>query len=149
MKTYPIAMCLVCCVLLVTGCATAPRAPLTDAGEKIEIMVLSDRGNPSEMTELQYQHHVKVGQWMERDLLNVLRRLGYEAVLIESKDEFEARKGRYLLTVKIESYNPGGAARMLVRFSEGAASLDNRYSPLWHGLMVWNPPSTGKSYPGN
>ena len=142
MKTYPIAMCLVFCVLLVTGCATAPRAPLTDAGEKIEIVVVSDRGNPSEMTERQYEYRVEVGQWMERDLLNMLRRSGYEAVLIESKDKFEARKGRYLLTIKIESYNPGStAARMLVGFGAGAASLDNHYELYGitpQPLMSWN-----------
>jgi len=39
MKKYPIVMCLVLCVLLVAGCARAPRAPLTDMGHKIEIMV--------------------------------------------------------------------------------------------------------------
>lgn len=142
MKRHPIAICLALSLLLVTGCATAPRAPLTDAGEKIEIMVLSNRGNPSEMTERQYQYRVEVGQWMERDLLNMLRRSGYEAALIESKGEFEARKGRYLLTVKIESYNPGSsAARMLVGYGAGAASLDNHYE--FYGaapqpLMTWD-----------
>ena len=94
------------------------------------------------MTERQYQYRVEVGQWMERDLLNMLRRSGYDAALIESKGEFEAREGRYLLTVRIESYNPGSsAARFLVGFGAGAASLDNHYE--FYGtapqpLMIWD-----------
>jgi len=59
MKKYPIVMYLVLCMLLVTGCARAPRAPLSDMGQKIEIMVISDRGNPAEMTERQYKYRIE------------------------------------------------------------------------------------------
>lgn len=142
MKKYPIVMCLVLFVMLVAGCARAPRAPLSDAGEKIEIMVFSDRGNPAEMTERQYKYRIEVGQYMERDLINRLRRSGYRTALINSKDEFEARAGQYLLIVKIVSYNPGSsAARILVGFGAGAASLDNKYEFYGAGqepIMAWD-----------
>ena len=142
MKKYPIVMCLVLFVMLLAGCARAPRAPLSDAGEKIEIMVFSDRGNPAEMTERQYKYRIEVGQYMERDLINRLRRSGYRTELINSKDEFEARAGRYLLIVKIVSYNPGSsAARILVGFGAGAASLDNKYEFYGAGkepIMAWD-----------
>ncbi len=142
MKKYLIVMCLVLFVMLVAGCATAPRSVLTDVGEKIEIIVFSDRGNPAEMGERQYKYRIEVGQYMERDLINRLRRSGYEATLINSKDEFKARKGRYLLTVRIVSYNPGSsAARIIVGFGAGAASLDNQYELYGAGpqpLMTWD-----------
>ena len=142
MKKYPIVMCLVLFVVLVAGCARAPRAPLSDAGERIEIMVFSDRGNPAEMTERQYKYRIEVGQYMERDLINRLKRSGYRTELINSKDEFEARAGRYLLIVKIVSYNPGSsAARILVGFGAGAASLDNKYEFYGAGkepIMAWD-----------
>ena len=142
MKKYPVVMCLVLCVLLVAGCARAPRAPLSDTGQKIEIMVFSDRGSSAEMTERQYKYRIEVGQYMERDLINRLRRSGYRTELINSKDEFEARAGRYLLIVKIVNYNPGSsAARILVGFGAGAASLDNKYEFYGAGpepIMVWD-----------
>jgi len=142
MKKYLSVMCMVLCMLLVAGCVRAPRAPLTDAGEKTEIMVFSDRGNPAEMDERQYKYHIEVGQYMERDLINRLRRSGYQAALINSKDEFEARSGRYLLIVKIVSYNPGSsAARILVGFGAGTASLDNKYEFYGAGqepIMAWD-----------
>lgn len=142
MKKYPIVMCLVLFVMLVAGCARAPRAPLADAGEKIEIMVFSNRGNPAEMTERQYKYRIEVGQYMERDLINRLKRSGYRALLINSKDEFEARAGRYLLIVKIVSYNPGNSAtRIFVGFGAGAASLDNKYEFYSAGqkpIMAWD-----------
>ena len=142
MKKYSIVMCLVLFVMLVAGCARAPRAPLADAGEKIEIMVFSDRGNPAGMTERQYKYRIEVGQYMERDLINRLRRSGYRALLINSKDEFEAQAGRYLLIVRIVSYNQGSsAARILVGFGAGAASLDNKYEFYGAGqepIMAWD-----------
>ena len=55
-----------------SGCSTVPRAPVSESGEKIEIYMLSNRGNPDEMTERQYRHRVEVGEWMQRDLLNML-----------------------------------------------------------------------------
>jgi len=142
MKKYSIIMCLVLFVMLVAGCARVPQAPLTVAGEKIEIMVFSDRGNPAELTERQYKYRIEVGQYMERDLINLLRRSGYQATLITSKDKFEAHASRYLLIVKIVSYNPGSsAARMFVGFGAGAASLDNKYEFYGAGqepIMVWD-----------
>jgi hypothetical protein len=142
MKKYPIVMWLVACMVLIAGCARVPRAPLSDTGQKIEIMVFSDRGSPAEMTERQYKYRIEVGQYMERDLINRLSRSGYEAKLINSKDEFEPSVGRYLLTVKMVSYNPGSsAARILVGFGAGAASLDNKYEFYGAGsepIMAWD-----------
>ena len=142
MKKYPTLTCLILCMLLVAGCARAPRAPLVSTGQRIEIMVFSDRGNPAEMTERQYKYRIEIGQYMERDLIKQLRKSGYEASLINSKEEFEARSGRYLLTVKTVSYNPGSsAARILVGFGAGAASLDTKYEFYGAGpetIMAWD-----------
>jgi len=56
-------------------------------GHKIEIMVFSDRGSHAEMTERQYKYRIEVGQYMERDLINRLRRSGYEAKPIMAWDD--------------------------------------------------------------
>ena len=127
--------------LLLTGCSSIPRAPLTETGEKIEMYVLSNRGDPDEMTERQYAHRNEVGQWMERDLMNILRRSGYEARQISSRDEFEPAPARYLLEMTIDSYHAGSsAARMMVGYGVGAASQDNSYALYGVGeepLLDW------------
>ncbi len=111
------------------GCATTPRAPLSETGEKIEIHVLSHRGDAQELTERQYKHRNEVGSWMEKDLLNMLRRAGYEPRLISGWNDFNYRPGRYLLEVWIDNYHAGSsAARMTVGYGAGAASLENSYA---------------------
>lgn len=128
MGKHVAGLSLVAAVVVAAGCASAPRAPVTADGKKTAILILSDRGNPAEMNERQFQFRNEVGQWMEKDLVNQLTRAGYDAKLIKAKDEFAAGAGRYLLTVKITGYNPGSsAARMLVGFGAGSASLDNHY----------------------
>lgn len=128
-------------ILMVTGCASPSRAPLTETGEKTEIYVISNRGNPDEMTERQYRQRNEVGAWMETDLLRMLRRTGYEARLISTRGEFRPAPGRYLLTVSIDSYHAGSsAARAFVGYGAGAATLDNSYALYGTGeqpLLEW------------
>lgn len=128
MKSTKSVICLAACVMLLIGCASSPRAPQGSGGGGIKIMVLSDRGNPADMNERQYQWRNEVGEWMERDLLNKLKRKGLQPVLIKSKDKFVPGVDQYLLTIKIVSYNPGSsAARMLVGFGAGSCALDCHY----------------------
>lgn len=117
------------CLAVVSGCARSTTAPTTSTGDKVEIIVLVHRGDPATMNERQYQFRNEVGEWMERDLLTMLRRSGYEARQVLSDAEFVPTSGRYLLEVTIDSYNPGSsAARILVGFGAGAAALDNSYA---------------------
>lgn len=127
-----------------TGCATRERvrAPVAPGGEPIEIAVLTHLGSPGEMTERQYQYREEVGQWMERDLLRQLQRAGFRSRAVGDRNEFNPGPGRYLLVVAIDSYNPGSsAARMMVGYGAGAASLNNSYE--LHGakrqaLLTWS-----------
>jgi hypothetical protein len=140
-KNFYIAVVLIL-MALISGCARGgATAPPAASGEKTEIILLSHRGNPASMDERQYQFRVEVGQWMERDLLNMLRRSGYEARQINSRTDFTPKAGRYLLEVTIDSYNPGSsAARIVVGFGAGAAALDNSYalSAGQQPLLVWS-----------
>ena len=128
MRRYRVGMGSVVVAVLVAGCVTTPTAPRAAAGAKIRMMVLSERGSAAEMGDRQYQYRNEVGAWMERDLLNRLTRSGYEATLIKTRDAFQPQADHYLLVVRIVSYNPGSsAARMIVGFGAGAASLNNEY----------------------
>ncbi len=110
-----------------SGCATAPRAPVAEAGETIELQILSHRGNQDEMSGRQYRQRNEVGQWMERDLKNQLRRQGYQTGQIASADEFEPRPGRYLLEVAIDSYGAGMGGAGLAVVGVSGTHLKNSY----------------------
>lgn len=141
MKKWLLGMLLTGLIVVISGCAKGTPAPISTDGEKVEIVLLSHRGDPSAMNERQYQYRVEVGQWMERDLLNMLRRSGYEATQITSREDFSSKAGRYLLEVTIDSYNPGSsAARVVVGYGAGAAALDNSYtfSAGQQPLLFWS-----------
>jgi hypothetical protein len=111
------------------GCG-GPRikAPTMAGGGSYSIAVLSDRGITPELGPDRSNQHNQVGEWMERDLLRMLKRAGYTPRLVNSRGEFAAGSGEYLLTVRMVRYNPGSkAARMLVGFGAGATSLDTHY----------------------
>lgn len=140
-KKYLYITLLLALTIAVSGCARSAPAPMTSSGEKVEIVLLSHRGDPATMNERQYQFRNEVGEWMERDLLNMLRRSGYEARQITTREDFTPKDGRYLLEVTIDGYNPGSsAARMMVGFGAGAASLDNSYvlTAEQQPLLTWS-----------
>ncbi|WP_432821979.1 DUF4410 domain-containing protein [Trichloromonas sp.] len=116
-------------ILVAFGCG-GPRlkAPTMVGGGSYSIAVLSDRGITPELGPDRSNQYNQVGEWMEQDLLRTLKKAGYNARLVNSRREFAGGPGEYLLTVRIERYNPGSkAARMLVGFGAGATSLDTHY----------------------
>ena len=129
MKKLIFALSLVLWTVASIGCATrAAKIPLTASGQKVQIQFLCDRGDPAAMESRQFQYRQEIGTFMERDLLTRLTRSGYDASQIQKREEFKAGADRYLLTVKIVSYNPGStAARMMVGYGAGAASLNKEY----------------------
>lgn len=129
MKKMHAAAQIVALGLVLAGCATIPPAPRTADGEKVEIMVLCDRGDPDAMTERQYQYRVEIGRWMERDMLRLLNDAGYRGTLVQSEDAYTPGEGRYLVEVRIVSYNPGSAAgRAFVGYGVGARTLNCHYT---------------------
>jgi hypothetical protein len=129
MKIFRLAMPLLLAFLLLTGCVSSSgRAPQTASGAKVEILVLSDRGDTSTMNAYTAKAVGDLAPFMEKDLVEQLNRAGYLARQIKTRSEFVPGNGRYLLTTRINNYNPGSsAARMVVGFGAGSASLDNHY----------------------
>jgi len=92
------------------------------AGGHERIAILLDPGTND-------RENLQMGTRMERDLKNVLDRRGdYNSRILRSRDEFKQGEGEYLLNVRIVRYNSGSkAARIIVGFGAGAASLDIHY----------------------
>lgn len=110
------------------GCGQPRSAAVKADGSRYAVYVIVDSGITATMTESQLRAQEQMASWMENDLLNLLKRAGYQAVSVANSAQFEGGSGNYLLQVKIVNYNPGSkAARMLVGFGAGATSLDIQY----------------------
>ncbi|EKD25855.1 MAG: hypothetical protein ACD_79C01467G0001, partial [uncultured bacterium] len=71
----------------------------------------------------------QIAKWLQGDLRKLLIKRGkYEARIISSADDFRKGQDEYLIDIKIMRYNPGSkAARIIVGFGAGSASLDIHY----------------------
>jgi hypothetical protein len=107
----------------------AAETDSTDGGK--QMYILFDRGITDQMSQLEVSRHNAVGQWMEKDLVNVFKRYareGYRAQLIGDSKDFKRGAGHYLLAVKITEYNAGNkAARIMLGFGAGGMTLKTHY----------------------
>ncbi|MFO7665822.1 MAG: DUF4410 domain-containing protein [Desulfobacterales bacterium] len=94
-------------------------------GKKPKINVLMDIGRDG-LAQAQIDQREQLNDFMGKDLVRMLNKAGYEASLIENRNQYT--KGTSLLKVTIVRYNAGSkAARIVVGFGAGATSLDTRY----------------------
>lgn len=153
------------CVIITVGCHSRTDAPqaakevkretkkaetdtlseTVSAGKKPRINVLLDMGG-DDLTKVQMDQREQLNEFMGKDLVRMLSKAGYEASLIENRNQYS--KGTHLLKVTIVRYNPGSkAARIVVGFGAGAVSLDTRYELFAPGgnLLVSDEHGVGSS----
>ena len=107
---------------LVVSCLLLGAAAASAAGPAIDVLI--ETGDPAQLTPKQVEQRADLKNYMVRTLPVKLGRHGIEGRIIADKSEY-AGGGRQLLVVRYERYNPGAtAARMIVGFGAGAASLD-------------------------
>lgn len=114
------------------ACASRPKAPTTPSGQRLAVMVFLDRTVPPETDPAKAQQLQQVNDFLEPDLVAVLRDSGYEAASVTSVDSAGAgAPGRYTLRVRITDYNGGSmAARMAIGFGAGSARLATEFELL-------------------
>lgn len=128
-------------MVVLSACARAPRdkSEKADSGRASSVRgtnlaVLIDPGIETSFTDMQVKNREQVSDFMEQDLPAVLKKSGFNARLIRKRSEYQPTAGSYLLTVKITNYNPGSkAARMMVGYGAGAASMDTHYELFGSG----------------
>jgi hypothetical protein len=128
--TYMVGRALALAALFaVSACGGRQGAPTMPNGQKLSIMVFLDRTAAPETPPEKLQQLQQVQDWLEPDLLNLLRHAGYDAAAIAGMDAAGASApGRYGLRVQIMNYNAGSkAARMFVGFGAGSARLDAHF----------------------
>jgi hypothetical protein len=110
---------------LLSGCASAPKAPRGPGGEKIAIELSVDggweqvdEGNPNQVSQRR-----QLVNFIKNETVRQLSGSGYDANLLDSAKGPKA--GARQLKLRVVNYNPGSAAaRMIVGFGAGAATLD-------------------------
>lgn len=115
---------------------THPARAVEKSAEKT-ICVLFDNGVNGTLEARQAKSQTQLSDWMDDDLVRVFARYakaGYQAKVIEKRQDFRPQPNNYLLTVKIIEYRPGSkAARMVVGFGAGGVSLKIHYELFANG----------------
>ncbi len=122
-------------VLAVMLALSANSALASAKGGRMYVVI--DRGIDSSLDEGQAKNRNQTGEWMEKDLLALLKKAGFEPELIKDRSEYKGGEGDHLLMVTIKEYNPGNtAARWTVGFGAGAASMKTHYELFGKGTEL-------------
>lgn len=112
--------------IALTGCGGSSKVN-SKLSTPIDLAILTLRGNTSGMTADQITELNRVMTWMDKDIITLFKKAGFNAVLIKSKSNYKSSQGD-LLTVSVEKFNAGNRAlRSFVGFGAGASSLDLSY----------------------
>lgn len=112
---------------LAISCGPSLKAPTTPDGQPTTIALLLERGL-DDKTEDQIEQLNQLGDYMQSDLVNVLKNTGYNVEVVTEEQPFAPAPGKYLMTVEFVKYNPGSkAARIMVGYGAGTCSLDLHY----------------------
>jgi hypothetical protein len=105
-----------------------------EKNSQVTICILFDNGVNTTLDAGQAKSQASLSDWMANNLVKVFAsytQAGYQAKLIEKREDFTYQPNNYLLTVKIIKYRPGSkAARMVVGFGAGGVSLKIHYELL-------------------
>jgi len=129
MRAVTTGIVLAVAAALLAGCGGGgPKALRTRAGGPVTLVLLVDPGVRANTAPERARLLTPVAEFMASDLINRLKRAGYEVSLVDSKDSFAPADGTYLLYVAITAYTPGNrAAQVLVGGAAGTATLGLRY----------------------
>ena len=132
MKRLVLMLSLVLLIGLAGGCTRNATETATavkpQAGTRLAVLTLD--GNLPGQTADQARELDMVMQWMDRDIVKILEKAGYQPMLIKDKQRYRPEMGK-LLVIDVERFNAGNrAARAFVGFGAGAASLDLSYRLL-------------------
>jgi hypothetical protein len=123
------------CAVFVGGSSLMQAAGAKAPASVSNMAVLFDRGLEGKNQDQQNQLN-QLGDFFEGYLLAQFNRAGYATTKISVRDQFQAAPGKYLLTVKTVSYNPGSkAARIVVGFGAGATSLNVHFELYGEGAQ--------------
>jgi hypothetical protein len=131
LHTFRTAGLLVLGLLALSACGGGRQAaPTLPNGKRLAVLVYLDRTLAPETPAEKATQIQEVADFMEPDLLDLLRSSGYDAAVVAGAPDpgQQAPGGPYTLKVQITEYNGGSkAARMFVGFGAGKARLESHF----------------------
>ena len=110
MKKWFVAAAVAVMVLaLIIGCRPQ-KPPVMQDSKQVAIFVLSDRGIKSGMKEDEVKDRNEMGQFMEENMIETLKREGYNATLIQNRSQYVSSLSNYLVSMKINDLRLVGRA---------------------------------------
>jgi hypothetical protein len=144
LHTFRTAGLLVLGLLAFTACGGRQHAPTLASGKRLAVLVFLDRTLAPETPPEKVSQLQEVADFLEPDLLAVLRDSGYDAAVVSGVQP--GGEGQYTLKVQITEYNGGSkAARMFVGFGAGSARLDTHFELLGPNGASYTSGSPGAS----
>lgn len=126
LHTFRAGGLLVLALLAFTACGGRQSAPTLPSGKRVAVLLFLDRTVAPETPAEKATQLQEVADFMEPDLLAVLRSSGYDAAVVSGVAQ--PVEGQYTLKVQITEYSGGSkAARMFVGFGAGAARLESHF----------------------
>jgi hypothetical protein len=142
--TFRAACLLVLGLLALAACGSRQSAPTLPNGKRLAVLVFLDRTLAPETPADKATQMAEVADFMEPDLLAVLRDSGYDAAVVAGGAQ--PVDGQYTLKVQITEYNGGSkAARMFVGFGAGAARLESHFELIGPNGASYTSGSPGSS----
>jgi hypothetical protein len=127
-----------------SACGGRHAAPTLPSGKPLAVLVFMDRTVAPETPPEKASQLKEVADYMEPDLLAVLRESGYDAAVVSGA--VPAVEGQYTLHVQITEYNGGSkAARMFVGFGAGSARLESHFELIGPNGTSYTSGSPGSS----
>jgi hypothetical protein len=115
-------------VALIFGCGGPPKPPVMLDGKQVAVFVLSDRGIKSSMNEDERKDRNEMGQFMEENLVETLKHEGYNATLIQNRNQYVPGPVNYLVTFRINDLRlVGRGARTWTGMMAGPTILKSHY----------------------
>ena len=144
LHTFRAASLLVLGLLALGACGGRHAAPTMPSGKPLVVLVFMDRTLAPETPPEKASQMQEVADYMEPDLLAVLRDSGYDAAVVSGAAP--AVEGQYTLKVQITEYNGGSkAARMFVGFGAGSARLESHFELIGPNGTSYTSGSPGAS----
>ena len=126
-KLFVVTMAFLLIIVSTFACSGGKAVKPSEEG-RIKIFVLTDLGNPNEMSEANYKARIITGEWMQNDLVRTLDEEGYYSIIIDNRDHYRPGPDNYLLEVTILSHHRiSSATRFWVGRMAGADTITNHY----------------------
>jgi hypothetical protein len=109
---------------LIFGCGP-PKPPVIRDSKQVAIFVLSDRGIKSGMTEDESKDRNEMGQFMEENLVDLLKHEGYNTTLIQNMNQDVQGPENYLIAFRINNLRlVGKGSRFWIGMMGGPTILE-------------------------